>query len=96
MSAGALSAEPSRSTVHGLLRARAGRAETIVDLDWRPQLWDAPASATRELDVALPNATIAIGNRAECEVAVGTTDPDEAADRLLGSRPDGGDRQARR
>ena len=84
VSAGALSAEPSRSTVHGLLDARARRAETIVDLDWRPQLWDEPASATRQLDRALANATMAVGNRAECEIAVGTTDPDEAADRLLG------------
>ena len=83
VSAGALAAEPSRSTVHELLRGAGGRTETIVDLDWRPQLWDAPASATRELHAALPNATIAIGNRAECEVAVGTSDPDEAADRLL-------------
>ena len=54
VSAGALAAEPSRGTVHGMLRTRAARAETVVDLDWRPQLWDAPASATRELDTALP------------------------------------------
>lgn len=32
----------------------------------------------------LAHATIAIGNRDECRVAVGATDPDEAADRLLG------------
>lgn len=83
VSAGALSAEPSRSTVHGLLTARAGRAETIVDLDWRPQLWDSAASAARQLDTALAHATIAVGNRAECEIAVGTSEPDDAADRLL-------------
>jgi 5-dehydro-2-deoxygluconokinase len=83
VSAGALAAEPSRSTVHGLLRARDGRAETVVDLDWRPQLWDAAESATRELEAALAHATIAVGNRVECEVAVGSADPDEAADRLL-------------
>lgn len=84
VSAGALAAEPSRSTVHGLLVARGGRAETIIDLDWRPQLWDGASSATQELAVALERATIAVGNRAECEIAVGTADPDEAADRLLG------------
>ena len=83
VSLGALSAEPSRSTVHQLLAARAGRAETVVDLDWRPQMWDAAASATREVGAALDHATIAIGNRAEGEVAVGTTDPDAVADRLL-------------
>jgi 5-dehydro-2-deoxygluconokinase len=84
VSLGALSAEPSRSTVHRLLEARGGRAETVVDLDWRPQMWDARSSATREVGTALAHATIAIGNRAECEVAVGTTDPDDAADRLIG------------
>ena len=50
-------------------------------------MWDAAASATREVGKALDWATIAIGNRAECEVAVGTTDPDEAADRLLARGP---------
>ena len=32
---------------------------------------------------AIDHATVAIGNRAECEIAVGTRDPDEAARRLL-------------
>jgi 5-dehydro-2-deoxygluconokinase len=84
VSAGALSAEPSRSTVHALLQRRDRRPHTVVDLDWRPQLWDGPASASRELARALGFATLAIGNRVECEVAVGTSDPGEAADRLLG------------
>ena len=47
VSAGALSAEPSRSTVHALLQRRDRRPHTVVDLDWRPQLWDGPASASR-------------------------------------------------
>jgi 5-dehydro-2-deoxygluconokinase len=83
VSAGALSAEPSRSTTPQLRATRGRREHTVVDLDWRPQMWDAPANATRELAEALAHATLAIGNRAECEIAVGTTDPDEAADRLL-------------
>jgi len=82
--AGALSAEPSRGTVHELLARRGRREHTVLDLDWRPQLWDAPASASREVVRALGQATLAIGNRAECEIAVGTTEPHEAADRLLG------------
>jgi 5-dehydro-2-deoxygluconokinase len=81
--AGALSAEPSRSTVHELLERRGRRQHTVLDLDWRPQLWDAPASAAREVGRALAQATLAIGNRAECEIAVGTGEPMEAADRLL-------------
>ncbi len=83
VSLGALSAEPSRSTVHRLLAERARRVHTVLDLDWRPAMWDAPASATTQAQAALAHATLAIGNRAECEVAVGTADADEAADRLL-------------
>ncbi len=84
VSLGALSAEPSRGTVHGLLATRARRGETVVDLDWRPAMWDAATTATREVGAALDHATLAIGNRAECEIAVGTTDPELAAERLLG------------
>jgi 5-dehydro-2-deoxygluconokinase len=84
VSLGALSAEPSRATVHHLLAARGRRIHTVVDLDWRPQMWDAAATATREVTAALEHATLAIGNRTECEIAVGTTDPDLAAERLLG------------
>jgi 5-dehydro-2-deoxygluconokinase len=85
--AGALAAEPSRSTVHALLELRDRSRHdqhTVLDLDWRPQLWDAATSATREVGRALDSATMAIGNRAECEIAVGTDDPADAADRLLG------------
>jgi 5-dehydro-2-deoxygluconokinase len=83
VSLGALSAEPSRSTVHRLLDERARRSHTVLDLDWRPAMWDAPVSATDQAGAALARATLAIGNRAECEIAVGTDDADEAADRLL-------------
>jgi 5-dehydro-2-deoxygluconokinase len=89
VSVGALSAEPSRATTHLLLASRGRRAHTVIDLDWRPQMWDTPSSATREVTQALAHATLAIGNRAECEIAVGTTDPDDAADRLLERGLDG-------
>jgi 5-dehydro-2-deoxygluconokinase len=78
-----LSTEPSRSTLHQLLDWRGGRSHTVLDLDWRPNFWPDAASATRELDRVLDRVTIAIGNRAECEVAVGETDPERAADALL-------------
>jgi 5-dehydro-2-deoxygluconokinase len=83
VSLGALSAEPSRSTVHQMLTDRDRGGETVVDLDWRPQMWDSPASATREVGRALEHATLAIGNRAECEIAVGTDHAELAAERLL-------------
>ena len=75
--------EPSRSTIHAVLAARARRAHTVLDLDWRPMFWSSPDEAAVHVRPLLDRVTIAIGNRAECEIAVGTTDPDEAADRLL-------------
>jgi 5-dehydro-2-deoxygluconokinase len=75
--------EPSRTAMHETLARRARRTHTVLDLDWRPMFWKSPAEATVQVDQLLDHVTIAIGNRAECEVAVGTTDPDEAADRLL-------------
>ena len=78
-----LSAEPSRSTIHELLKWRSRREHTILDLDWRPSFWADAATATAELDQVLDQVTIAIGNRVECEVAVGEDDPDRAADALL-------------
>jgi 5-dehydro-2-deoxygluconokinase len=82
--AGALAAEPSRSTVGALLVHRARRSHTIVDLDWRPVLWGGDEDRARAaMGEVLAHATLAIGNRDECRVAVGVTDPDDAADRLL-------------
>jgi 5-dehydro-2-deoxygluconokinase len=78
-----LSDEPSRSTIHDVLDWRRRRTHTVLDLDWRPQFWSSAAAASAELDQVLDQVTIAIGNRAECEVAVGETDPDRAADALL-------------
>jgi 5-dehydro-2-deoxygluconokinase len=75
--------EPSRSTVTEALIARARRAHTVLDLDWRPMFWESPAAATEQIAPMLDHVTVAIGNRDECEIAVGTRDPDEAADRLL-------------
>jgi 5-dehydro-2-deoxygluconokinase len=78
-----LSDEPSRTTLHDLLAWRARRPHTVLDLDWRPQFWRDATAATAELDHVLDQVTMAIGNRAECEVAVGESDPDRAADALL-------------
>ena len=78
-----LSEEPSRSTHFAALEARGRAAHTIFDLDYRPMFWGDPQAATEQAAAALAHATIAVGNREECEVAVGETDPDRAADALL-------------
>lgn len=83
VSAGALAVEPSRGTTRALLERRARRRHSVLDLDYRPSFWESEAEARREIGATLEAVTIAIGNRAECEIAVSASDSDEAADRLL-------------
>jgi 5-dehydro-2-deoxygluconokinase len=45
--------------------------------------WADPREASVEVGKALEHVTVAVGNREECEVAVGETDPQRAADALL-------------
>lgn len=78
-----LSTQPSRDAHLRAWEVR-GRAEhTVIDLDYRPMFWDSPATARKAAEEALAQCTIAIGNREECEVAVGETDPERAARALL-------------
>lgn len=77
------SREPSRTT-HVTALERRGRARhTVIDLDYRPTFWDDPAEARTWARTALSHATVAVGNREECEVATGETEPHRAADALL-------------
>jgi 5-dehydro-2-deoxygluconokinase len=79
-----LSAEPSRAATLAALEARSeARGVTVHDLDHRPMFWadgDDPGAWARR---ALAHATVAVGNRDEVAVAVGTREPDEAAEALL-------------
>lgn len=77
-----LSEEPSRSAHHEALAAR-GSGRTVLDLDYRPMFWESPEAARAEVQKVLGQATVTVGNREECEVAVDETDPDRAADALL-------------
>ena len=78
-----LSEEPSRAAHHTALEARARKQHTILDLDYRPMFWADPAEATEQAAFGLAHSTVAVGNREECEVAVGEVEPDRAADALL-------------
>lgn len=83
-----VSVEPARSTQLAML-ARRGRPEaggalhTVLDLDWRPMFWSSPGEAREAYAAMLPHVSVTVGNRAEVEVAVGTSDPERAASRLL-------------
>lgn len=78
-----LSQEPSRSAHHAALEARNRRQHTILDLDYRPMFWDDQDHASREVQRVLGQVTVAIGNREECETAVGEREPAAAAAALL-------------
>ena len=78
-----LSAEPSRSAHFAAWEARGRASLTILDLDYRSMFWEDPADAHAQMDRALSMVSVAVGNCDECEVAVGETDPDRAADALL-------------
>jgi 5-dehydro-2-deoxygluconokinase len=78
-----LSREPSRSATLAALASRNRRRPTILDLDYRPSFWESIEHARHATIEALSHATIAVGNIAEVEMAVGSSDPDVAANRLL-------------
>jgi 5-dehydro-2-deoxygluconokinase len=78
-----LSREPSRTAHLAAWDARGRAPLTILDLDYRPMFWPSPEAATAEVDKALGRVTVAVGNREECEIAVGETEPMRAADALL-------------
>ena len=83
-----LSEEPSRASHHAVLEARARKTHTVLDLDYRPMFWSTPAHAGEQIQQVLPQVTVAVGNREECEVAVGETEPERAADALLAAGVD--------
>lgn len=78
-----LSRDPSRSAHFVAWKARDRRAHTILDLDYRSAFWASREEASREVQRALPYVTVAIGNKEECEVATGETDPVRAGHALL-------------
>ena len=78
-----LSEEPSRSAHFAAWEARGRKPLTILDLDYRPMFWKDPAEASAQVRKALAHVTVAVGNKEECEIAVGETEPMRAAKALL-------------
>jgi 5-dehydro-2-deoxygluconokinase len=77
------SQEPSRAAHVAALQARGRATHTVVDLDYRPMFWPSQETAREHIGGALDFATVAVGNREECETAVGESDPERAAAALL-------------
>ncbi|WP_435583036.1 5-dehydro-2-deoxygluconokinase [Amycolatopsis thermoflava] len=77
-----LSQEPSRSATLAALEARGGSGITVLDLDYRPMFWESREQAREWVGQSLRHVTVAVGNLDECDTAVGTRDPREAAKAL--------------
>lgn len=78
-----MSDQPSRDAHVRAWEVRGRREHTIIDLDYRPMFWPSAQEARAAAEIALDHATVAIGNKEECEVAVGETEPARAAAALL-------------
>ena len=83
ISACALSHGTTAESIFNWLEVRGRAKETIIDLDYRPSFWKSRDEARVAAQRAISHCTIAIGNIAECEVALGISDPTKAADDLL-------------
>ncbi len=77
------SQEPSRAAHREALAVRGRASHTVLDLDYRPMFWDSETEASAQVREALGQVTVAVGNREECRIAVGETEPERAADALL-------------
>lgn len=75
--------DPSYTSHMEALAMRGRTTHTVFDMDWRPMFWHDPSEARERYARVLEFATVAVGNREECEIAVGESDPDRAADALL-------------
>ena len=83
ISGSTLATGPTAATAMHWLRARARRPHTVLDLDLRPSLWSDPAAAASAAAAAIELSSVVVGNRRECEMAVGSAEPHAAADALL-------------
>jgi len=83
VSACALSNGETAKSAITWLKQRSRKQESIIDLDYRPSFWSSADAARAAAQEAISMCTIAIGNIAECQVALGISDPQEAATELL-------------
>lgn len=81
-----LSQEPSRAATLAAMTEHPG--QTVIDLDYRPMLWDDPGEAPHWAGLALAQAEVAVGNLDECEIAVGEREPLAAARAILERGPE--------
>ena len=69
--------QPSYDAHCRALEVRGKAEHTVLDLDYRSMFWQSAAKAHEAVSAVLPHVTVAIGNREECEMAVGESAPTE-------------------
>ena len=65
------------------LAQRSRKKHTVIDLDYRPSFWSSMQDAGVATREAIAHCSVVVGNKQECEMAIGLTDPDKIADKLL-------------
>jgi 5-dehydro-2-deoxygluconokinase len=65
------------------LRGRSDDRDTVLDLDYRPTMWSSAHEARVAAQRAIAQSSVVVGNRTECEMAVGLDEPDAIVDDLL-------------
>lgn len=81
----ALCESPSREAVFAALDAhKSAGGLNVMDIDWRPTLWEDHAAARIYYKQALKMTDVVIANEPELEMAGESSDPKTAAERLLG------------
>ena len=83
ISQGSLAQGSTAETSLAWMGLRTRDQHTILDLDYRPSLWADVDAARSMAQRAIALATVVVGNAEECEVALGVSEPDAAADALL-------------
>jgi 5-dehydro-2-deoxygluconokinase len=83
ISQGALALGSTAQACRAWLATRDRAGHTVLDLDYRPTLWTDLETARAAAQSSIAQSTVVVGNREECQMAVGTDDPDAAADALL-------------
>ena len=74
--------ETAKSSMQWLAQ-RSRKIHTVIDLDYRPSFWSSMHDAGVAAREAIAHCSVVVGNKQECEMAIGLTDPDKIADKLL-------------
>ncbi len=74
--------ETAKSSMQWLAQ-RSRKKHTVIDLDYRPSFWSSIDAAGVAARAAIAHCSVVVGNKTECEMAIGLTDPDKIADKFL-------------